>query len=557
MECSRSSPKYVCSICGSETTIKIEEKVEESTTTTFEIVEDATGWLRFDDNSLRRVPFPEAGVDIVDRKLKNTEDSLWREIDEHRWDDGDILTYTESWTENWLFRRKKESSAREDTAGVSFKPVSMFVPSTSAKCRAMIGDQDVDEISDLSDLSDLSDGSDGSDDSDGMARREADSATAKYIYDQRSRVFIDGRSKHHGENLGLAAGRPDQPTANGQASSPDDDRPAGREGLADHEPADNRSRYRSELFVEARHAARSCTMGGGDDGVPCSAADSRLTSPPRPGTIADREHRKWQTAAPMENNPYSEENLQRRLAERSRAPRYSSGSSLFGMARTNGLDNARAVVADGIQFETMDLPPEKSSARCDNDAPVTTAESRSAAAGQSIVIDCENTDTAMVTRPKEDQIPRCRQPPLAGRPSPRGSGGNDVARAAEDAAKNTSGKSKRSDGHAIQVTRNDATINEADCAGSGGRARDQAISLPSVKKLVEVFSQKQRAATGAAPVAATATKPKDRSDGDSQQQQQQPKLKRVERTAQQSAPPLHLHSLTARSLSKEFREGLR
>lgn len=41
------------------------------------------------------------------------------------------------------------------------------------------------------------------------------------------------------------------------------------------------------------------------------------------GTIADREHRKWQTAVPLENNPYSEENLQKRLLERKYKPKYS------------------------------------------------------------------------------------------------------------------------------------------------------------------------------------------------------------------------------------------
>lgn len=33
------------------------------------------------------------------------------------------------------------------------------------------------------------------------------------------------------------------------------------------------------------------------------------------GSIAEREHKKWQNAAPIKNNPYSAEALQKRLSE--------------------------------------------------------------------------------------------------------------------------------------------------------------------------------------------------------------------------------------------------
>ncbi|XP_043277226.1 uncharacterized protein [Venturia canescens] len=52
-----------------------------------------------------------------------------------------------------------------------------------------------------------------------------------------------------------------------------------------------------------------------------------MATPPRPGTIAEREHKKWENAAPIENNPYSEENIQKRLLERQYARRSSSDLS--------------------------------------------------------------------------------------------------------------------------------------------------------------------------------------------------------------------------------------
>ncbi|KAK8788764.1 hypothetical protein V5799_021460 [Amblyomma americanum] len=41
-----------------------------------------------------------------------------------------------------------------------------------------------------------------------------------------------------------------------------------------------------------------------------------LNAPPKPGTIAEREHAKWQNAVPLPNNPYSVENLSRRAESR-------------------------------------------------------------------------------------------------------------------------------------------------------------------------------------------------------------------------------------------------
>ncbi|XP_046590211.1 uncharacterized protein LOC107220127 isoform X3 [Neodiprion lecontei] len=54
--------------------------------------------------------------------------------------------------------------------------------------------------------------------------------------------------------------------------------------------------------------------------------DLFLATPPRPGTIAEREHKKWENAAPIENNPYSEENIQKRLWQRQYSRKVSSES---------------------------------------------------------------------------------------------------------------------------------------------------------------------------------------------------------------------------------------
>ncbi|KAG8182517.1 hypothetical protein JTE90_002055 [Oedothorax gibbosus] len=46
--------------------------------------------------------------------------------------------------------------------------------------------------------------------------------------------------------------------------------------------------------------------------------DSVISTPPRPGTIAEREHQKWLNAVPLKHNPYSAENISRRSTYKTR-----------------------------------------------------------------------------------------------------------------------------------------------------------------------------------------------------------------------------------------------
>ncbi|XP_060826442.1 uncharacterized protein LOC132912762 isoform X3 [Bombus pascuorum] len=67
--------------------------------------------------------------------------------------------------------------------------------------------------------------------------------------------------------------------------------------------------------------------------------EGRLGTPPRPGTIAEREHKKWENAPPIENNPYSQENIQKRLLERQYSRRSSDIPGIHTeLPKSNGAD---------------------------------------------------------------------------------------------------------------------------------------------------------------------------------------------------------------------------
>ncbi|XP_042220931.1 uncharacterized protein LOC121865492 isoform X10 [Homarus americanus] len=84
----------------------------------------------------RRVSFPELGADII-------HDS-YADADECEAGPGDMVVDSETWEENWLFRRQRLVGA----AGSD--PVTMLIPNPEAHVPATVGNRDVDELSELS-----------------------------------------------------------------------------------------------------------------------------------------------------------------------------------------------------------------------------------------------------------------------------------------------------------------------------------------------------------------------------------------------------------------------
>jgi hypothetical protein len=139
----------------------VQEQIEEITTTkSYSDVED----MPYNDESIYadlnlnakqtplKVPFPEAGVDIVDVNIGFSglnDDDLSE-------DSGIKLTDLQTWEENWLFKKKKKANNQSDilygymALTMTGCPVSMFIPNPSQKVNTTIGAKEVDELSELS-----------------------------------------------------------------------------------------------------------------------------------------------------------------------------------------------------------------------------------------------------------------------------------------------------------------------------------------------------------------------------------------------------------------------
>ncbi|KAI4501950.1 hypothetical protein M0802_002632 [Mischocyttarus mexicanus] len=133
--------------------LTIEERIEE-VTTTYTSDEDppecVKNGLHF--TNVRRVPFPELGMDIIDQIYCYYNSSASQESSDESQDEEnestahvDLVAPLQSWEENWLFQKKR--------VPIQSDPVAMLVPSSSADFKALIGDKDAEDTSDLSECS--------------------------------------------------------------------------------------------------------------------------------------------------------------------------------------------------------------------------------------------------------------------------------------------------------------------------------------------------------------------------------------------------------------------
>ncbi|XP_011872206.1 PREDICTED: uncharacterized protein LOC105564451 isoform X2 [Vollenhovia emeryi] len=121
---------------------------------------------------------------------------------------------------------------------------------------------------------------------------------------------------------------------------------------------------RSETEVQLSYA----TIGENHDGM--ISENDPLSAPPRPGTIAEREHKKWENAPPIENNPYSEESIRKRCLER----QYSKSSDIPGFGRDYYINQSK--VATGERQE-----PARSAMSSMSSRPSSSLSQRSSCAG--------------------------------------------------------------------------------------------------------------------------------------------------------------------------------
>nr|CAD7403359.1 unnamed protein product [Timema poppensis] len=353
-----------------------------------------------------RVPFPELGMDIIDGAGYESNESGEDDEAEGKVSPKptDLYTPIESWEENWLFQKRRLKSNSGANQSV---PVPMLVPNPSEDYRALIGDRDAEEISDLSEcsegeldatLSELASPEDGTtftfSDRGVMSGGDTSDKTAKAdrnVKSDKSQQALSQSDTPEGgcgraseEYSSLQDGAPELAEATNnelfKASSVDC---LSEFGQQDSEYTEDYAavtqRQMSSLMLidesEAKPISKPRSLGvppqlkvNGESSTENQKADHlesidsqiaiELATPPKPGTvqsddcmlpqlgtIAEREHKKWESALPLQNNPYSSENISKRLQKRSQYGSRSSSEASMPLALSSA--SLKPILWDG------------------------------------------------------------------------------------------------------------------------------------------------------------------------------------------------------------------
>ncbi|CAH0773968.1 unnamed protein product [Bemisia tabaci] len=354
--------------------LKVEEHIEEVTTRYSSDDEEKSDFDNFLSNlnflKGQRAPCPELGCDIVDAGAASSSDDDWSENDST--DGLDIVNPVDSWEENWLFQRRRLAKNNSCHQPV---PVPMLVPNPALEYRALIGDVDADEMSDLSECSDsvleqLIDEPSYRSPNTQSAPPETDeieSTTSNFIsIEQTVNITMNAKptessetttgnseKQHEVSEVMTKDSVPNESSntkkatklknsayslsrsSHSSSESDDEDSPSGGDIvqaknenvlLSQHDSEDEsidaemqqRDSEYTVATVAQTHPVPDSKFGGLKNDVQSSTKsrdeDSSDEGPtPRPGTIAEREHKKWEKAVPLANNPYSKENIDKRL----------------------------------------------------------------------------------------------------------------------------------------------------------------------------------------------------------------------------------------------------
>ncbi|GAB6028215.1 hypothetical protein CHUAL_002409 [Chamberlinius hualienensis] len=303
----------------------------------------------FDFAQSHKVSFPEFGVDILENAIVTDGNHISSS------DETLFMAIIEKWERNWLFRKKKSISPFRNMGDVIIgeEPIAMLVPNPQEGVKVMIGNRDIDELSEMSekclddvDLEDISLSDKSEDDT---ADMNVDKINIEPTIEECEDIgdFSDGISKDENLNdnidfsldectvdlvyksvvpiLSVSA-----PSEESLASSIEDLSLSLFENdstSVEKKEKLNKSLIKQPISFELRpwEASRGARNGHNSllqqkvrESYEESVAPYTVSRPSfLPGTIAEREHKKWENAVHMPNNPYTAENIARRAFDRS------------------------------------------------------------------------------------------------------------------------------------------------------------------------------------------------------------------------------------------------
>ncbi|XP_054714691.1 uncharacterized protein LOC129224286 [Uloborus diversus] len=255
-------------------------------------------------------PFPEFGCDLVDEIDSKSSDIICHP------------TAVTSWEENWLFRKKRRlplySNLRYQLLTYCDEPPSMLIPCPSESADTFELEESTSELSETH--------------SAGSLEFSTDSDDVRYDVGEESKV-ADLAIKLQNETFSKSVQQISTQTVDpSPVVLPEKISLPQRKKLCqlnDIKTDQSSPKFQADELPYKLSVKESSDVPQQTVPLKCEERckvpsknavqvnEELVASPPKPGTIAEREHKKWLNAVPLKNNPYSAENISKRSSKRS------------------------------------------------------------------------------------------------------------------------------------------------------------------------------------------------------------------------------------------------
>ncbi|GFY44696.1 rab effector MyRIP [Trichonephila inaurata madagascariensis] len=260
-------------------------------------------FIDIDHSSQTPTPFPEFGCDLIDDP-GNQEPGITRHP-----------TVVTTWEENWLFRKKKRlplySNLKYQLLTYCDEPPCMLIPCPSESTDIVEQDEYSSELSETHSAGSLEFSSDPDDVSLEIENSSVKVSTPKEILSKSEKQMFSNSSPISVESKKVKESKMCQ----SKDKNSSENLSAARKNLTlSNVKTENQDLKKTEVVQEQSQSIKIDNNIDRNRSLPEGEiiTETQYGTPPRPGTIAEREHKKWLNAVPLKNNPYSAENISKR-----------------------------------------------------------------------------------------------------------------------------------------------------------------------------------------------------------------------------------------------------
>ncbi|GBL78044.1 Rab effector MyRIP [Araneus ventricosus] len=271
---------------------------------------DFEAFIDIDNISKTPTPFPEFGCDLIDDPVNEVSGVICHP------------TVVTSWEENWLFRKKKRlplySNLKYQLLTYCDEPPCMLIPCPSESTDVLEQDDFSSELSETHSAGSLEFSSDpddmGSEIEDysinAKSKKEFLSKSEKQVFVNSSPISVENKNKTEVQQNRLCQLK-DVSDAEKFTSDRKDAQPSSVKSK------DVDFKQMKSVPQNLQSSSRNENNKDEVEMSPVSNATTvthfgTLPQPEFVGSIAEREHKKWLNAVPLKNNPYSAENISKR-----------------------------------------------------------------------------------------------------------------------------------------------------------------------------------------------------------------------------------------------------